>query len=47
MSLAYFGGLSGVAHLAFTIHARQTPCLPLIDDPHDSSPPTPTGGMIA
>jgi hypothetical protein len=31
--LTYFGGLSGIAHLAFTIHARRTPCLPLIDDP--------------
>jgi serine/threonine-protein kinase len=31
MTLAYFGGLSGVAHLAFTLHARRTPCLPLID----------------
>lgn len=31
LSLAYFSGLSGIAHLAFTIHARRTPCLPLID----------------
>jgi eukaryotic-like serine/threonine-protein kinase len=29
--LTYFGGLSGIAHLAFTIHTKRTPCLPLID----------------
>lgn len=29
--LGYFSGLSGIAHLAFTIQARRTPCLPLVD----------------
>lgn len=31
LSLAYFTGLSGIAHLASTIQARRAPCLPLID----------------
>ena len=30
-SLGYFTGLSGIAHLAFTLHARRTPRLPLTD----------------
>jgi hypothetical protein len=29
--LGYFSGLSGIAHLAFSISARKTPALPLID----------------
>ena len=31
LNLGYFNGLSGIAHLAFTIHTRRTPRLPLID----------------
>jgi serine/threonine-protein kinase len=31
--LSYFGGLSGIAHLAFMLQAKQTPYLPLVDGP--------------
>lgn len=31
LSLAYFSGLSGIAHLAYTLHTRRAPCLPIIE----------------